>query len=156
MERGLPGFEVDATRPLTDEGREKVRQVARGMARLGLAFDRVLSSPYLRARETAEIVVETLASGGRLEFSDRLAEDDAHEALIREIARWRPAPESLLLVGHEPNLSELTALLLTGQTAVPIHFKKAGLACLSVTGIEPGPCAVLEWLLTPKQLRMFA
>ena len=153
-EASCPG--EDASRPLTDEGRERTRWVAQGMRRLGLEFDLVLSSPLARARETAEIVVEAFKANELLRFTDQLAEEDAHAALIREIHALRPEPGSLLLVGHEPNLGELVSLLIGGPSALPIRFKKAGLCCLSVAGIEPGPCAVLEWLLAPKQLRLLA
>lgn len=146
----------DASRPLTDEGRERTRSVAQGMRRLGLEFDLILSSPLARARETAEIVAEAFDAAGKLRFTDRLADSDAHAALIREIRALRPQPDSLLLVGHEPDLGELVSLLLGSASALPIRFKKAGLCCLSVAGIEPGPCAVLEWLLAPKQLRLLA
>ena len=156
VERGSPDHPDDGDRPLTNEGRDKVAQVAMGMKRLGLTFDLILSSPLRRARETAEMVAAALEATRRLRFIPSLAEEDAHPGLVREIAALRPPPECLLLVGHEPNLSELMALLLTGETTLPIHFKKAGLACLSVNGIEAGPCAMLEWLLAPKQLRLLA
>lgn len=156
VERGSPDYPDDSARPLTTEGRDKVRQVAVGMRRLGLGFDLILSSPYVRARETAELVAAALDATRKLRFVPSLAEEDAHTEVVREIAALRPPPENLLLVGHEPHLSELMALLLTGETAMPIHFKKAGLACLSINGIEAGPCAVLEWLLAPKQLRLLA
>lgn len=146
----------DASRPLTNVGRERTRLVAEGMQRLGLTFDLILSSPLTRARQTAEIVAGAFDAAGSLRFTERLAEEASLADLVREIRALQPEPESLLLVGHEPNLGELTSLLLGAESPLPIRFKKAGLCCLSVAGIEIGPCAVLEWLLAPSQLRLLA
>ncbi|RME92410.1 MAG: phosphohistidine phosphatase SixA [Verrucomicrobia bacterium] len=149
-----PGLRDDASRALTPEGRRRVELAARGMRRMGLRFDRILSSPLVRARETAEIVAAVLDAGVEVEFSKWLAEDDRQVELIQEIRSLRPPPENLLLVGHEPWLSELVALLIGGGPMLPIRFKKSGLACLSINALEPGPCGVLEWLLAPRQLRL--
>ncbi len=156
VDRGDPNFPDDAARPLTEEGLEKVRQVAKGMQRLDLRFDVILSSPLVRAKQTAEEVAKAFRLSDRLSFSAHLADEDGNGALIGEIDSLRPRPDRLLLVGHEPNLSELMALLISGDAALPVRFKKAGLACLSVNGLVAGPCAVLEWLLAPKQLRLLA
>lgn len=156
VEREASGREDDDSRPLTNVGCERTRLVAQGMRRLGLEFDLILSSPLTRARETAEIVAGVFDGAGLLRVSDRLAEENALGGLIDEIRALAPEPESLLLVGHEPHLGELASLLLGADSPLPIHFKKAGLCCLSVAGIAAGRCAVLEWLLTPNQLRLLA
>ena len=62
VEPGTPGYETDADRPLTSEGERKMRQIAGAMEALELSFDLILSSPYLRARQTAEIVAEVLTA----------------------------------------------------------------------------------------------
>lgn len=151
--RDPAGGREDADRVLTPEGRDKVRQVARGLRRLNVAPDLILSSPLARARQTAEIVAEVLRLSERVRFSDHLATSGAHAELIRELRGWEPAPETVLLVGHEPDLSELTGLLLTGRPTLEMRFKKAGLCRLTLDRIEFGPGAVLDWFVPPKILR---
>lgn len=149
-----PGLRDDAKRALTPEGRRRVELAARGMQRMGLRFDRILSSPLVRARETAEIVAAVVGGGLAIDISNWLAEEDRQVEFVQEMRRVTPPPEALLVVGHEPWLSELVSLLIGGGPMLPIRFKKSSLACLSVNALEAGPCGVLEWLLAPRQLRM--
>lgn len=152
-QRGAP-YVNDADRPLTDQGREKLRAVARAMKAMKLSFDRILSSPCLRARQTAEIVADRLRLAGRIEFSDHLAPDGKIDALIQQLKGFRPKPENVLLVGHEPCLSELASILMTGKTGLPVKLKKAGLVRLSANSLRAGACAELDWLLTPGLMKL--
>ena len=77
-------------------------------------FSLILSSPFLRARQTAEIVAKSLKLKKRLAFSDALTPDGDPKTLIRQLNELKPAPENILLVGHEPYLSRLVALLISG------------------------------------------
>lgn len=154
VDRGTPGFSRDSDRPLTPAGEAAMKKNARGMLALGLRFDFILSSPYPRARQTAEIVAAIL--GGSVEFSDQLAVEGDARKLISELRSRPSGGESVLLVGHEPYLSGLISLLLTGTLAVNTTLKKGGLCKLAVADLHAGPCASLEWLLTPKQLRLFS
>jgi phosphohistidine phosphatase len=139
-------------RPLTPEGEHKLERAAKAMQGLELTFDLILSSPYVRARQTAEIVAEAFDAGKRLHFSDALAPAGNHKELIAGINQFTPPPENVLLVGHEPSLSELISLLLSGSPSLSIVMKKGGLCKLTVQSLKPGRCAMLEWLLTGKQL----
>jgi phosphohistidine phosphatase len=153
MERDPHSFPDDALRPLTLKGEDRVRLVCDALQALELSFDRILCSPYLRARQTAEIIVGTLGLRRALEFSDTLAPEGDPQALIRLVNRMRPAAENLLLVGHEPYLSELLSHLISGQPGAAIDFKKNGLAKMEVAQrLKLGRCATLNWLLTPRQL----
>src|SRR6516164_9711785 len=105
VERGTSGYNNDADRPLTDEGERKLQDIARAMRKMELDFDLILSSPYTRARQTAEIVAHGLKARKELEFSDSLTPDGSARELIESLNRLRPKPESVLLVGHEPHLS---------------------------------------------------
>ncbi len=89
VEPGTPGYERDADRPLTPEGERKLKQIARAMEALGLSFDLILSSPYLRARQTAEIVAEVLKGRKRLELSDSLTPDGNTKKLVEQLRRAR-------------------------------------------------------------------
>jgi len=151
VERGTEGYDRDSERPLTPDGKKKMEEIAGGMHALGLAFDLILSSPYLRARQTAEIVAGVF--GGTVEFSDHLSADGNAQELVRELRQRARDANSVLLVGHEPYLSGLISVLLSGNPRVGLTMKKGGLCKLSVQDLRYGPCASLEWLLTPKQLR---
>jgi phosphohistidine phosphatase len=155
VERGTPGYDDDSQRPLTPEGRKKMRRAAMGMKALGLKFDAILSSPCARARATAEIVAGILKARRKLNFSDDLAADGDLKALIRSLARHN-SHERVLLVGHEPHLSELVTQLIAGTASVSLKFKKGGLCRLTTDHLKFGRCAELEWLLTSRQLAQLA
>ena len=153
VERGTKGFSDDSRRPLTGEGIEKMRRIAKGMHRLDLEFDLILSSPYLRARQTAGIVVAEFDVEAKLKFSENLT-SAATEALVAELNKTYHDRKNILLVGHEPYLSGLISTLLTGHPHTPIMLKKGGLCQLTIKALRHGCCAQLDWLLTPRQLRL--
>jgi phosphohistidine phosphatase len=142
----------DTKRPLSREGAEKMRRIAKGMRRLELDFDLILSSPYLRARQTAEIAVRELEAEDKLKVTDHLAADADAAELVSELKTSHRSCKSVLLVGHEPFMSELISTLLSGKRGVPIVMKKGGLCHLTIESLRYGRCARLEWLLTPRQL----
>ena len=154
--RGTSGGFVDSKRQLTAEGRAKIRRAAKGMAELGLDFDLILSSPYLRARQTAEIVADVFDAETQLRFSDHLKPGGKPEALIRQILQLAMPPDDVLLTGHEPHLSSLISLLVSGQNNCAVAMKKGGLCKLAIDALCPARCATLEWLLTPRQLGLLA
>ena len=143
---------TDSERPLTAEGVRKLIKIAAGMAQLRLSLDLVLSSPYLRARQTAELVAETFKARKRTEFTEVLEPGADHSDLIKLLKGRGGELENVLLVGHEPYLSELISLLVAGDFRLSIQLKKGGLCKLSLETLRDGRCGVLEWLLTPKQL----
>ncbi len=154
VEPGTPGYETDADRPLTSEGERKMRQIAGAMEALELSFDLILSSPYLRARQTAEIVAEVLKARKKLELSDSLTPNGSTKKLVELLNSIKPSPESVLLVGHEPFLSGLISLLVSGREDFTVVMKKGGFCKLSTESLKPGHCAALEWLMTPKQMAL--
>ncbi len=149
VDRGTPGFKKDADRSLTKDGEEKTHQVAEAMLAMELKFDLILSSPYVRAVQTANIVAAELDE--EVTFTDFLLPDANPLELIREINRTKP--QSVLLVGHEPDLSRLISLLVSGGSEAAIELKKGGLCKLTTEKLAFRQCATLHWLLTPKQLR---
>jgi phosphohistidine phosphatase len=154
VEPGSPGFKTDADRALTHKGRRQLRKIAQAMAELELGFDLILSSPFVRARQTAEIVAGALKLKKQLKFSNALAVDGDPAILLRQLERMNPLPENLLLVGHEPGMSQLMSLLLTGNTRMKVDFKKSGLCKLEISKLKLGACATLVWMLTPGQLKL--
>jgi phosphohistidine phosphatase len=119
-----------------------------------LDFDLVLSSPFLRARQTAEIIANAFKLKKHLAFSDALTPDGDPKVLIQQLNELKPAPENILLVGHEPYLSQLVALLISGGDMAAVELKKGGLCKLETGSLRSGRCAALAWLLTPKQLKL--
>jgi phosphohistidine phosphatase len=156
VERGTPGLNKDADRSLTPKGERRLWRITEAMVALKLSFDLILSSPYLRARQTAEIVAEAFKARKKLELLDGLTPGGDAKTLIQYLNRVQPAPESILLVGHEPYLSELIARLISCSVSSPITLKKGGLCKLTTASLKYGRCATLDWLLTPKQMELMA
>jgi phosphohistidine phosphatase len=151
VERGTPGMD-DSQRELTAEGAAKMTRIARGMLALDLEFDLILSSPYIRARQTADIVAEVFNARDRLRFTDNLVPMADGEQAVLEINKRYRKNENILIVGHEPMLSSLIAVLISGDPSLSIVMKKGGLCRLTAQALIYGRCATLEWLLFPSQL----
>jgi phosphohistidine phosphatase len=152
VDHGAAGYPNDADRPLTPKGKRKLREIAKAMAAFKLRFDLILSSPYTRARQTAEIVADCLNQRRKLEFSEDLVPGGSTEELIQHLNRLKSRTEDVMLVGHEPYLSGLISLLVSGDSDLRVVMKKGGLCKLSLAALKHGRCAALEWLLTPKQM----
>ena len=154
-EPGTPGYENDSERPLIPKGERRLRSATSAMKKLDLSFDLILSSPFVRARQTAEIVAGELKLKKRIEFFDGLVPGGNPRALIHALNELKPAPENVLLVGHEPYLSRLISLLVSGGMDVAaIEMKKGGLCKLEVAALRHGQCARLAWLLPPSQMEL--
>ncbi len=143
----------DSQRRLTPEGAKKMRRIAAGMKSAGMSFDLILSSPFWRAKETAEIVAGIFKLEKKLQFSAELVPDGNPAQLITELKKKYRGKKSVLLVGHEPHLSRFISLLISGDPGDPIQLKKGGLGKLSVDELRNGRCATLEWLLPPRLLK---
>ncbi len=139
---------VDEQRPLSAVGVRRTRDGAVGLRRLGVDPQRTLASPLVRARQTAELVHDGLKLQRPIEIVHSLA-GWRLSSIIADAARADAA--SVLLVGHEPTLSELIGLLIGGREA-SIRLRPGSVALLNAPELWAGPCAELEWLLTPKQL----
>lgn len=151
-ERGSKEYPSDGDRPLTPDGVKKLRRIVRSMRSLELSFDLILTSPYVRARQTADIVAEGLGLELSLELSALLEPGADLERLIADLASRKKGSGRILVVGHEPMLSSLISLLLSGEEDLEITLKKGGICKLAIRSLSPGRCATMEWLLTPKQL----
>jgi phosphohistidine phosphatase len=140
----------DTKRPLSDDGAARMRKAARGLARLGVTFDVILTSPLVRTRQTAELVaaayepkppivaVESLAPGGSVQA---VAADLEKHARRRRIA----------LVGHEPGIGELAARFIGSRH--PFEFKKGAVCRIDVDTLPPSTSGTVRWFATTKMLR---
>src|SRR5262249_9293917 len=138
---GTPGV-PEAERPLTSKGEAHVKDVAKGLKRMDIAPDRVVTSPLARARRTAEIVADVLGLEDELENAEVLSAGASPRA-IRDWLATRPE-QRLLIVGHNPDFTELAGLLI-GVTISPLPFelKKGGVAALRS---QTGGGYLLHWL----------
>jgi phosphohistidine phosphatase len=156
---GSKGISSDAKRLLTEEGLRKMRVGARGLVALGCRARTVLTSPLIRTRQTADLVcaaLEEAVGGDAVEVDETPALKPAAppEAALRLIAQR--AESELVLVGHEPFLSELLSLMLAGHRRMAIDFKKGGAACVTFADEAAPGKGTLDWLVPPKALRGLA
>ena len=148
LPRGAPGM-PDAERPLTPRGRRRFENAAEGLARALPRPDAVLTSPWKRARQTAEILA---AAYGRLEPKDTPALAGGSFETLAGVLGAYPQDATVALVGHEPWLSALLARLLGTSKDERLEFKKGGVALVDVLGrLEDG--GKLVAYLPPKVMR---
>jgi len=151
-----PAFSDDSQRPLTDEGLRKTRQVAHALARLRFTYDLILTSPLARAKQTADVVAGELGLSDRVQLCPALAPGGRPQAVVKVIGELADSDGSLLLVGHEPDLSRLASWLISGRLDARIRLKKAGLCVVETDGLAGGRCGVLKLLLPPRVLQRLA
>ena len=140
----------DTKRPLTGDGMSQLRKAARGLARLGVSVEVVLSSPFVRARQTAEIIAAGLDPRPSLVNVDSLAPDSTYAAVVADLEK-HARKTRIAIVGHEPAIGELAARLIGSRH--PIEFKKGAVCRIDVDHLPPAGPGDLRWLLTPKILR---
>ena len=145
--------EEDSQRPLTKKGQRKMRKIAQGMRKLEVQADWILTSPYLRALETAKILRNVFElKKNQLIEAEHLSPLGHSDQLINEINQKFAEAQNIILVGHEPYLSSLISVLLFGDAGGALTLKKGGMCKLVVNQLQYGRCAALEWLLSPSQL----
>ena len=151
IDREDPKCPPDPERYLTEEGVEKTAQVASGVAGLGVTGDLFLTSPYVRAVQTAEIFARALDyAKQRIRRTDMLLPGAEPSHIFRELAREKQV-SSVFLFGHAPQLDDVIATVLGSKKHVTA-LKKAGVALVELKRVSP-PIGTLVWLATPKLLR---
>jgi phosphohistidine phosphatase len=157
IRHGLAGefgtYANDDERPLTEEGHRKTGQVARRLADLKIQFDIVLTSPLVRARQTADILIET-GLGPILEEVSYLRPGGSINEWLTWLKTWKVREDaSLALVGHQPALGDWASTLIWGEAKGIIELKKAGVVGLSLPGKgSPIGRSTLFWLTPPRLL----
>ena len=150
---GHRGCRRDFDRPLTPKGRKTTLEVANGLSALKVELDAIWTSPAIRALQTAELVARRLKLRQQLHLVDELAPGAVLAELIARLHREvQGKAKAVMLVGHEPAMSEVVSRLVRGDAQVALDFKKAALCRLEVEEVVLGKCAVLEWMLPPKLL----
>jgi phosphohistidine phosphatase len=151
IDREDPNCPPDPERHLTEEGVEKTTAVARGIAALGATADLLLSSPYVRALQTAEIFAGIFKySKQKIRRTDLLLPGGEPSLFFRELAKDKQS-SAVFCFGHAPQLDDLIATALSSKHHITA-LKKAGVAFVELRRVSP-PSGQLVWLATPKMLR---
>ena len=146
---------TDRNRRLTNQGLEELRAVVKALAKLKVAPDEVLSSPYRRAWDTAVVADRELRPGRKPTELAALMPSGNVTRLWMELKKHHAA-KSLMMVGHEPLLSEFAALLLNSPH-LTINLKKSGVIRIDLHTVQIArPSGTLRWVLTAAQLRRMA
>jgi phosphohistidine phosphatase len=143
------GIHDDGKRSLTPEGKKKMERIARGLLRLGLDLDWIVTSPLVRAVETAGIVSDCLDSKIPMDIADALRPGGSPEALFAFLAKHLHR-KRVLVVGHEPDLGELAARLISAGRNAQLGFKKGGCCRIDFDEFPPRSPGRLVWWLTPR------
>ena len=151
-ERG-EDYPDDSKRPLTSAGIARLRKEAKALTALDVDFDLIISSPLVRARQTAETIAASMPSHPEVTLSDALAPAGTPAALFQELGRHMRKGR-IALVGHEPSIGELAARLVGART--PFEFKKGGICRIDFDIFPPKGSGQLRWFVTPKMLRKIA
>lgn len=142
----------DAARPLTDEGLELMKDESKGMKRLGLHFNVVLTSPLVRSKQTAEIVGDTLDCSNKIHNCPALAIPMSVADLMVAFKSFQN-DYKVLLVGHQPDLGKLAGYFI-GNSKLSLSLKKGSLCKIDVERLTPTPRGELKWYMTPRQLKL--
>jgi phosphohistidine phosphatase len=145
-----PEYPDDTKRPLTRKGKDRMRRAVAGFRTLEPGIELVVSSPLVRAKQTATILLEGLAGSPRLEQIKALAPDHSPQDVATALRKLK-VDGAIALVGHEPDLGALAAWLIGSPR--PIPMKKGGIARIDVPKLPPDQNGTLVWLATPAILR---
>jgi phosphohistidine phosphatase len=140
----------DNKRPLTDEGMSRLRKIGRGLVRLDVSFDVILTSPLVRTRQTAEILAGAFSSRPPIVTSESLAPDGSYAALLADLEK-QTRRTRIALVGHEPGVGEIAARLAGSRHR--FSFKKGAVCRIDVDALPPAGPGTLRWFATPRMLR---
>jgi phosphohistidine phosphatase len=153
-ERG-PSYPDDRLRPLTPAGIARFRETVAGLRELDVTIDLIITSPLVRARETAELLAAGLPGKPPIETLEGLAPGGRAAHVVEAITKHaRRRQRRLALVGHQPDLGDLGSRLLSARGV--LDFKKGGVAFIELDGATPGGPGTLHWLLPPRVLRKLA
>jgi phosphohistidine phosphatase len=141
----------DSKRPLTDRGITRLRKEARGLARLGVAFDVMLTSPLVRARQTADAIASTFEPRPPIVTIESLAPGGSYASVLTDLEK-QSRRSRIALVGHEPGIGEFAGRLIGSRHA--IEFKKGAICRIDLEALPPAGPGALRWFITPKILRM--
>lgn len=144
-----PEYPDDTKRPLTDQGAARFLKEVRGLEALDVRIEAILTSPLVRARETAELLHEEYPEADITE-TEALAPGGTHRTVLAALESLGDSP-NVALVGHAPDIGELAARLIGARGA--LDFKKGAICCIELASLPPTGPGMLRWFAQPKMLR---
>jgi len=151
-ERDAARWPDDDLRPITAEGAAELAAALKTMRRMGVAFDFLVSSPLVRARQTAELVAEAFGWEGPPSESEALGHGCTVAAVLDLLVKF-PPDAAVAIVGHEPEFSKVAAKLVGRSGDAAIDLKKGGVIGIRFDGPPAAAAGRLEFLLKPGLLR---
>jgi phosphohistidine phosphatase len=149
-----PSVTSDAMRALTDLGHDEVALAARLLGRLNVQPDLVLSSPLVRAMQTAEIIAEALMAAPLVTISNELAPGGSPAGVLHDLLQHLRTG-SVVLAGHNPGIGQLAGFLCWGQTETAVPFRTATVCRIDLPDTHPEPgTGDLRWLVPPRSARL--
>lgn len=140
----------DSKRPLSEDGVDGLQRTGRGLRALDISFGVLLSSPFVRASQTAKVLADAWRPRPPVVLVDSLAPGGTFDAIFADISTHARQGRAAI-VGHEPGLGEFTAALI--GLSQPLEFKKGAIARVDVDRFSAGATGSLRWLMPPRMLR---
>jgi phosphohistidine phosphatase len=151
----IPSGSSDSKRPLTVAGEKEIVIISKALRKMGVRLDVILTSPLKRARQTADIVAIEFKAQNKLRQVRELAPEGNKNALYQSLSSLKEGT-SLLLVGHDPYLSELVSEVVTNDSSVRLDLKKGGIVRIRIIAAAPKLKGELRWLLTPRLAKLIS
>jgi phosphohistidine phosphatase len=145
----------DAKRSLTAAGEKEITEIAESFKKIGIDFDVILTSPLKRAKQTADLVARQFKAQKKMRQLQELSPEGSKSDLYHMLSSFREGT-SLLVVGHNPYLSEMISEMVTDGKYGRIDIKKGGVARIRVTNLTPKFKGELRWLITPRLLKLIS
>jgi len=140
----------DNKRPLSDDGASRMRKAARGLDRLGITLDVIVTSPLVRTKQTAEIIANAMNPKPPIVSLESLAPGGTYQEIITDLEKQSKRTR-VAIVGHEPGIGEFAARLIGSRHS--IEFKKGAVCRIDVDAIPPSGPGDVRWFMTTKILR---
>jgi phosphohistidine phosphatase len=153
--RSWSAYPDDDLRPLSETGKTEQHEMSRAMIRMRISFDYLVSSPRLRALQTAKIIAKEYEWASPIERSDLLGDDFTVDGVINWLVQNQDEAK-VVCVGHEPDLSELASAMIAGDDSVHIDFKKSAVLAIDFDGNPAVGKGILRYFLRPKQILALA
>jgi phosphohistidine phosphatase len=145
----------DSNRPLTAVGEKEITEIAKAFKKIGIKFDAILTSPLKRAQQTADLVASQIKAQKKMRQLQELSPEGSKSDLYHTLSSFKEGT-SILVVGHNPYLSEMISEVVTDGKYGRIDIKKGGIARIRVTNATPKFKGELRWLLTPRLLKLMS
>lgn len=143
----------DSLRPLTADGIRRLKEIGQGLRALDVQFDAIVTSPFVRTRQTAEVLARAVAGRPPITNEPALAAGASPQAVLAVLAK-HAGRRRIALVGHAPDVGELAARLIGARSG--LEFKKGAVCCIAVDALPPARAGALQWFLPPRMLRQLA